>query len=101
MSHIEPMTIDIPQTVLDDLRQRLERTRWPEEVPEGGWNRGVDLKYMKDLVAYWLDEYDWRAQEQALNQYQHFRANIDGLRVHFIHHKGQGPNPMPLFMICN
>ncbi|MEE3372054.1 MAG: epoxide hydrolase N-terminal domain-containing protein [Planctomycetota bacterium] len=54
MPHIEPMKIAVPQPVLDDLRQRLERTRWPAEVPETGWSRGVDLKYMKDLVAYWL-----------------------------------------------
>ena len=79
MPQIEPMTIDVPQQVLDDLRERLERTRWPDQVPGTGWSRGVDLDYMKQLVAYWLDEYDWHAQQEALNQYAHFRADIDGL----------------------
>jgi len=99
MTTIESMTIHVPQDVLDDLRERLARTRWPEAMPEGGWSRGVDLAYMKDLVAYWLDEYDWRAQEVRLNRLHHFKANVDGLGIHFIREEGKGPNPMPLFMM--
>ena len=71
---IEPMTIDVPQPVLDDLRGRLERTRWPNEVPGTGWSRGADLSYMKELVSWWFDEYDWREQEEGLNEHHHFRA---------------------------
>jgi pimeloyl-ACP methyl ester carboxylesterase len=97
--NIAPMTIDIPQDVLDDLQDRLRRTRWPVEVPEGGWTRGVDLRYMKELVEYWLDEYDWREQEAKLNELSHYKADVDGLGVHFIRTEGKGPDPMPLFMM--
>ena len=96
---VEPLTIDVPQKVLDDLHQRLRRTRWPEQVLGTGWSRGVDLDYMKDLVEYWLDEYDWRGQEERLNAFQHYKADVDGLGIHFIHEQGKGPNPMPLFMM--
>jgi epoxide hydrolase len=96
---VQPFSINICQEVLDDLRDRLRRTRWPGEVPGSGWNRGVDLDYMKELVEYWLDEYDWREQEARLNELPHFKADIDGLGVHFIHVKGKGPNPLPLFMM--
>ena len=96
---VQPFSINICQEVLDDLRDRLRRTRWPGEVPGSGWTRGVDLDYMKELVEYWLDEYDWREQEARLNELPHFKADIDGLGVHFIHVKGKGPNPLPLFMM--
>ena len=96
---IEPMTIDVPQPVLDDLRDRLRRTRWPNEVPGTGWSRGADLSYMKELVSYWLDEYDWREQEARLNEQHHFRANVDGLGIHFLRQEGRGPDPMPLLMM--
>ena len=99
MTTIKPLKIHVPQDVLDDLRERLARTRWPEAVPEGGWSRGVDLGYMKDLVAYWLDKYDWREQEARLNRLNHFKADVDGLGIHFIREEGKGPNPMPLFMM--
>ncbi|MDP6698922.1 MAG: epoxide hydrolase N-terminal domain-containing protein, partial [Candidatus Latescibacteria bacterium] len=69
---VRPHAIDVPQPVLDDLRERLARTRWPGEIPGTGWSRGVDMAYMKELVDYWLDEYDWRAQEAKLNELDHF-----------------------------
>ena len=96
---IRPMKIDVAQAVLHHLRERLARTRWPEAMPEGGWSRGVDLGYMKDLVAYWLDEYDWREQEARLNRLHHFKADVDGLGIHFIREEGKGPNPLPLLMM--
>ena len=96
---IDTMTIDIPQAVLDDLEERLLRTRWPNEIPGTGWSRGADLTYMKELVAYWLDEYDWRKEEAILNRFQHFKANVDGLGIHFLRQEGAGPNPMPLLMM--
>ena len=96
---IKAHTIDVAQNVLDDLRERLIRTRWPDEVPNTGWSRGVDMAYMKELTAYWLDEYDWRAQEAQLNALNHYTADIDGLGIHFIREEGKGPDPMPLFLM--
>ena len=96
---VNPMTIDIDQEILDDLFDRLRRTRWPDTIPGTGWNRGVDLDYMKDLVDYWIHEYDWRKQEAELNKFAHFKAQVDGLGIHFIHEQGQGPHPMPLFLM--
>ena len=93
---IDTLTFDIPQAVLDDLEERLLRTRWPNEIPGTGWSRGADLTYMKELVAYWLDEYDWRKEEAILNRFQHFKANVDDLGIHFLRQEGAGPNPMPL-----
>jgi len=96
---IESMKIDISQDTLDDLQDRLKRTRWPGEIPGTGWSRGVDMSYMKELVEYWLDEYDWRKQEAKLNEFNHFKADINGLGIHFIREEGKGSNPMPLFMM--
>lgn len=91
--------IDVPDGVLDDLRARLVRTRWPHKVPGGGWDYGTNLPYLKDLVEYWVEEYDWREQERELNSFDHFKANVNGLGVHFIHQKGVGPSPIPLLLM--
>ena len=99
MVTVSPYKIDVPQEVIDDLWERLHRTRWPDEIAGTGWSRGCDLSYMKELVKYWIDEYDWRNQETALNQHNHYQGNVDGLNIHFLHEKGKGPNPMPLFMM--
>lgn len=96
--NIQPFIIQIPQTSLDDLRARLSRTRWPDEIADSGWEYGSDLAYMKELVAYWQDHFDWPAQEQAINSFNHYRAAIDGLNIHFIHERGKGPNPLPLII---
>ncbi len=96
---VQPYLLDVPQDVLDDLRTRLERTRLPGTVPGTGWSRGVDFNYMQDLIDYWIHEYNWRKQEAKLNRYQQFRAEVDGLGIHFVHEEGKGPNPMPLFMM--
>lgn len=95
---VEPFEIHVPQAVLDDLRSRLGRTRWPDEIPGSGWEYGADLSFMKELVGYWRDGFDWRAQEERLNHFHHFRAEIDGFRVHFIHERGRGPSPLPLIL---
>jgi microsomal epoxide hydrolase len=96
---IQPFKVDISQATLDDLRDRLARTRWSDEVAGAGWNYGTSLSYLKELVRYWQNEYDWRAQEAALNQFAQFKAQIDGQSIHFIHQRGKGPNPMPLLLI--
>lgn len=96
---IQPFQVEIPQTILDDLRQRLEGTRWPDEVEGAGWDYGTNLDYLKGLVAYWQHEYDWRAQEAKLNRFSQFRAEVAGQGLHFIHEHGKGPNPTPLLLI--
>jgi epoxide hydrolase len=96
---IRPIKIEFPQEALDDLRARLRRVRWPNEIPGSGWDYGTNLDYMKKLVAYWLDEYDWRRQEGMLNQFPQYKANVDGLGIHFLKVDGRGPNPLPLIML--
>ena len=96
---IQPFTIAISQATLDDLRERLARTRWPDEVEHAGWNYGTDMDYLKELVDYWQYSYDWRTQEAQLNQFAQFYADIDGSRLHFLHVRGKGSNPVPLLLI--
>jgi pimeloyl-ACP methyl ester carboxylesterase len=94
---IVPFRVDIPEADLADLRERLRRTRWPSEVGDNAdWFAGANLAYMRELAAYWLDGYDWRAQERAMNAFPQFKTQIDGVPVHFIHVRGKGPNPTPL-----
>ena len=91
-----PFKIEVPDSVLDDLRARLERTRWPDELPGVGWEYGSNMDYIKELVEYWKNDFDWRKQETLINGFSHFKAPVDGRQVHFIHEKGKGPNPLPL-----
>jgi len=93
---VQAFTITIAQSTLDDLCERLARTRWPDEAEGAAWEYGTNLDYLKTLVDYWQHEFDWRAQEAKLNQLAQFRADIDGFGVHFLHERGQGPNPLPL-----
>ena len=92
----EPFEIHISDDVLDDLHRRLDTTRWPDELPGTGWDYGSNMDYMKELVDYWRNDFDWRAQERLINSFSHFKAPVGGLGIHFIHERGQGPNPMPL-----
>ena len=93
---VQPYKIEIPDSVLDDLKSRLERTRWPDELPGTGWDYGSNLDYVRELVEYWRTKFDWHAQEKLINSFSHFKSEVDGLNIHFIHEKGKGPNPMPL-----
>ena len=86
---VQPFKIDVSDSVLDDLKARLERTRWPDELPDAGWDYGSELDY-------WRTKFHWRAQEKLINSFSHFKADVDGLGIHFIHEKGKGPNPVPL-----
>lgn len=95
----EPFTIAVADAVLNDLRERLERTRLPDEVPGSGWDYGTNLAYLKQLIEYWKSRYDWRAHERELNRFDQFRAAVDGLGIHFIHQRGRGPDPMPLLLL--
>jgi pimeloyl-ACP methyl ester carboxylesterase len=94
----EPFEIAIDDAVLDDLRDRLRRTRFPIDVENEDWGYGVNTAYLRDIVHYWLDGYDWRAQERLLNDYRHYRATVDGIALHFVHERGQGPDPLPLVL---
>ena len=91
-----PFTIDVPQSVLTDLQERLARTRWPDEVEGAAWDYGTNLSYLKELADYWQHKFAWRTQEEQLNQFAHFRADIDGFGIHFIHERGRGPDPLPI-----
>jgi len=95
---VEPFVIHVPQSALDDLKVRLARTRWPDEIEGSGWDYGANPAYLKELVDYWRFRFDWRAQGKLLNSFPHFRAEIDGLNVHFIHQRGAGSKPLPLII---
>ncbi len=93
---IRPFRIDIPEEALDDLRLRLERTRWPEAETVDDWSQGIPLDYTRALCAYWADGYDWRATEARLNTFPQFITEIDGLDIHFIHVRSPHPGALPL-----
>ncbi|WP_405803013.1 epoxide hydrolase family protein [Streptomyces sp. NBC_01187] len=95
---ISPFTVEIPQTALDDLRDRLLRTRWPDELPGAGWDYGVALPYLKELAEYWATGYDWRVHEARLNQIPQFTTTIDGQNVHFLHLRSPEPEAVPLIV---
>ena len=95
---LQPFKIHVADDVLADLKTRLARVRWPDEVPGSRWRYGTDLAYMKELVAYWHDRYDWRAHEARLNALRQFTAPIAGNEIHFIHVRGVGPKPLPLLL---
>ena len=95
----QPFKINVAQDVLDDLQNRLEHIRWPDEVQDSGWDYGTNRSYLKSLAAYWHDTFDWRTQEKQLNTFSQFRTEIDHATLHFIHERGKGPNPMPLLLL--
>ncbi|MEV5411385.1 epoxide hydrolase family protein [Thermopolyspora sp. NPDC052614] len=96
-SEIRPFRIEIPQADLDDLRERLGRTRWPEPL-DAGWSYGVPLDYLKELAEYWRTSYDWRAQEARINAFPQYLTTIDGADVHFLHVRSPEPGAMPLIV---
>jgi pimeloyl-ACP methyl ester carboxylesterase len=96
---IQPFTIAVPQADLDDLRKRIARTRWINAQAGAGWTYGIDQGYLKELVDHWQHSYDWRKHEAALNAFAHFKADVDGVSIHFIHERGKGPNPTPLLLL--
>ena len=95
---MQPFEVDVPQETLDDLRERLGRTRFPDEVEGAGWDYGTNLAYFKELTDYWRDGFDWRKQEAELNRLSHYRAEIGGFGVHFVHERGERPDPLPILL---
>jgi pimeloyl-ACP methyl ester carboxylesterase len=98
-SGIERFEIHVEDSVLEDLRSRLARTRFPDQIEDTGWECGAPVDYLRDLVEYWRDTYDWRAQEARLNQFAHFRTHIDGQWIHFIEARSPHPEALPLLMM--
>ncbi|MCA2214692.1 epoxide hydrolase family protein [Jidongwangia harbinensis] len=90
--------IAVPEPELADLHARLDRTRWPEQLPGDGWQRGVPVDWLRELAGYWRTGYDWRAQEQRLNGFPQFRTEIDGIDLHFLHVRSPEPGALPLIL---
>ena len=95
---MKPFSIPFSQAVLDDLRMRLRHTRWPDQVDGAGWSYGTELSYLKELCSYWENEFDWQRQVSILNSLHHYRVTIDDCLIHFVHERGNGPNPTPLII---
>lgn len=95
---VKNFEIEIPQATLEDLRERLAKTRFPDVVEGADWSYGTNLEYLKELCDYWRERFDWRKQESELNKFNHFSAGIDGAKIHFIHERGRGANPLPIIL---
>jgi pimeloyl-ACP methyl ester carboxylesterase len=95
---VTPFRVDIPQEVLDDLRARLDGTRWPEAETVADWSQGVPLVYLRGLCRYWAEGYDWRATERRLNLLPQFRTEIDGLGIHLLHVRSPHPDAFPVVL---
>src|SRR5262249_19074081 len=87
---VRPFRAQASPAMLDDLRERLARARWPDEVEGAQWDYGANLAYVRGLSAYWQGQFDWRAQEGRINGFANFRADVDGFGIHFVHERGRG-----------
>ena len=96
---VVPFKIHVPDAVLVDLKRRLAQTRFADEIPGVGWEYGTNRAYLEQLVAYWRDGFDWRAQERRLNQFDQFKTTIDGIDIHFIHQRSNVPTARPLLLL--
>jgi microsomal epoxide hydrolase len=94
----QPFQLHVEDSAVNDLRDRLARVRFPDEAPVAPWSYGTSIDFMREVVAYWRERYDWRATENALNALPQFKTQIDGIDVHFIHVQGRGRNPTPLLL---
>ena len=94
----ERFEIAIPEEKLDDLRRRVRAVNWPPDFANDDWRYGTNGAYLRALTDYWLNSYDWRAQEKEMNAFAHYRVRLDGIPIHFLHVRGRGPAPMPLIL---
>ena len=99
MSIPKPFTLRVSDDDIADLRERLARTRFPDQAPNTPWAYGTDLGYLRDLVAYWRDSFDWRTQEARLNAFPQFTVPLHGIDLHYLQVPGQGPDPKPLLLL--
>jgi epoxide hydrolase len=97
-AEVEPFEIRVDDSVLEDLHDRLSRTRFPDQLPGSRWEYGMPIEYLRELVGYWRDQYDWRTEEARLNQFDHFRTTIDGQSIHFLHARSGQPDAFPLLL---
>ena len=93
-----PFRLQVGDDVLADLKSRLAHVRWPDEVPDNHWKYGTELAYLKSLVEYWRDRYDWRKHEAGINRFNQYKVRLAGIDVHYIREEGKGPKPMPLLI---
>jgi pimeloyl-ACP methyl ester carboxylesterase len=96
--NITPFSIHIEAEILSDLRERIRKTRWPDEAPSTAWEQGTDLEYLRQLLEYWAGEFDWQAQERELNAITQFHAELDGMRIHFVHERARYGQGVPLIL---
>ena len=97
-TEIRPFRLEVPDYEIDDLRGRLERSRFPDQTPGDPWAYGTDVAYLKELVTYWRSRFDWRVHEARLNALPQFKVPLHGIDLHFLHIPGKGPNPFPLLL---
>lgn len=95
---VEPFRVAVPQADLDDLNRRLDTTRWADDFGNADWRYGVEQEWLRDMVAYWRHDFDWRAQEAAINSWPQYRTELDGIPIHFLHVRGKGQQPRPLIL---
>jgi pimeloyl-ACP methyl ester carboxylesterase len=95
---IRPFRVEVADAVLEDLRDRLARTRWPDQIPNSSWEYGTDIEYLRDLCEHWQTKFDWRVQEERFNRWPHFLTDVDGQQVHFIHARSPEPDALPLLI---
>lgn len=95
---LEKFQIQISDKTLEDLAHRLSNTRWPNQLKDTDWERGIKKDELQSIIDYWKNNYDWRRQEKDLNSFSQFQCNIDGIDIHFIYEKGVGPNPIPIIL---
>jgi pimeloyl-ACP methyl ester carboxylesterase len=96
---IQPFNINIDQTILDDLKARIAKARWTDEIDNAKWEAGTNEGYLRELCSYWESKFDWKANETRLNSFSHFKSTIDGTQLHFIHQKGKGARSVPLLLV--
>ena len=95
---VKPFKVNISDQIINDIYEQVKKYPWHEMPNDGGWEYGANLDYMREFCTYWLDEYDWRSHEAAINRFSHYIAPVQGIDLHFIHEKGTGSSPLPLII---
>jgi pimeloyl-ACP methyl ester carboxylesterase len=95
---VDPFRIAVDADTLQDLKVRIARSRWPDEIPDADWDYGTNRAYLQELLRYWSRDFDWRAREAELNRLPHYRTTIDGLGIHFVHARSEHPDALPILL---